>query len=63
MNADLLFANLTEADLTAADLRGATLNETIWLGTLVDQCQLGIGLTHEQRRDLELRGARFEHNS
>lgn len=65
VNADLLFANFTGADLTSADLRGATLNETIWLGTLVEQCQLGvgIGLTHEQRRDLELRGARFDHNS
>lgn len=64
MNADLLFVNFTRANLTAAALRGATLNETIWLGTLVDRCQLGtgIGLTHKQRRDLMLRGAIFDNN-
>lgn len=61
VNADLLFANLMQADLRNADLRGATLNETIWLQTLVDNCQLGIGngLTQLQRQDLQLRGARF----
>ncbi|MFN6565342.1 MAG: pentapeptide repeat-containing protein [Nostoc sp. ChiSLP01] len=60
-NADLLFANLTKADLRNADLRGATLNETIWLDTLVDGCQFdaGAGLTHLQRQDLQLRGAKF----
>lgn len=65
INADLLFANFTGADLRAADLRGATLNETIWSGTLVDKCHLGtgIGLTHEQHTDLKIRGARFDDNS
>lgn len=61
VNADLLFANFTRADLRNADLRDATLNETIWLDALVDECQLGmgIGLSHQQRKDLQLRGARF----
>jgi uncharacterized protein YjbI with pentapeptide repeats len=61
INADLLFANLTKADLRNADLRGTTLNETIWLDTLVDKCQLGVGvgLTDMQRQDLQLRGAKF----
>jgi uncharacterized protein YjbI with pentapeptide repeats len=61
VNADLLFANFTKADLRNADLKGATLNETIWLDALVDKCQLGmgIGLSHQQRKDLQLRGARF----
>ncbi|MBR8833526.1 MAG: pentapeptide repeat-containing protein [Stigonema ocellatum SAG 48.90 = DSM 106950] len=61
VNADLIFANFTHADLRDADLRGATLNETIWLGTSVDECEFGegSGLTKIQRKDLELRGARF----
>ncbi|MBW4673223.1 MAG: pentapeptide repeat-containing protein [Desmonostoc geniculatum HA4340-LM1] len=61
VNTDLLFANLTKANLKNADLTGATLNETIWLDTLVEQCQLGvgIGLTHLQRQDLQLRKAKF----
>ncbi|BAY74792.1 pentapeptide repeat-containing protein [Nostoc linckia NIES-25] len=61
VNADLLFANLTKADLRNADLRGATLNETIWLDTLVDRSQFGAGtgLTDLQRQDLQLRGAKF----
>jgi uncharacterized protein YjbI with pentapeptide repeats len=61
VNADLLFANLMKADLRNADLRGATLDETIWLETLVDKCHLGLGtgLTLLQRQDLQLRGARF----
>lgn len=59
VDADLLFVNFTRADLRNADLRGATLNETLWLDTLVDQCHLGIGigLTNEQRTDLKRRGA------
>lgn len=61
VNADLIFADFTGADLRNADLLGATLNETIWLNTLVDQCHFGtrIGLTTEQCRDLKVRGARF----
>lgn len=64
INADLLFVNFTRANLRNADLRGATLNQTIWLDTLVDECQLGagIGLTKLQRKDLQLRGARFNHS-
>ena len=62
-NADLLFANFTNADLINADLQGATLNETIWLNALVDECRFGegIGLTKSQRKDLQLRGARFDY--
>lgn len=62
MNADLIFANFTKANLTSADLTGATLNETIWVGTLVAGCKLGtgIGLTTAQRKDLDLRGAKFD---
>ncbi|MDZ7960657.1 MAG: pentapeptide repeat-containing protein [Aulosira sp. DedQUE10] len=61
VNADLLFANFTKADLRNADLRSATLNETIWLDALVDECQFGngTGLSLQQRKDLQLRGARF----
>ena len=64
INADLIFANFTKADLRKANLSGATLNETIWTGTLVEQCKLGtgIGLTPEQRRDLKQRGAMFDDN-
>ena len=61
MNADLIFANFTKADLRNANLMGATLNETIWLNTLVDDCNFGqgIGLTEPQRQDLQMRGAKF----
>ncbi|WGV23421.1 pentapeptide repeat-containing protein [Halotia branconii] len=61
LNADLLFVNFTKADLRNANLQGATLNETIWLDTLVVGCQLGfgIGLTELQRKDLQRRGAIF----
>ena len=61
INADLLFVNFTKADLRNADLRGATLNKTIWLETLVDKSEfgVGIGLNDLQRQDLQLRGARF----
>lgn len=63
INADLIFANFTEADLRNVDIQGATLNETIWLDTLIDQCNFGtgIGLTDEQRRDLKFRGAKFNY--
>ncbi|MEH1851852.1 MAG: pentapeptide repeat-containing protein [Nostoc sp.] len=61
VNADLLFVNFTKADLRNADLRGATLNETIWLETLVDKSEFGVGtgLDYLQCQDLQLRGARF----
>jgi uncharacterized protein YjbI with pentapeptide repeats len=61
VNADLLFANFTKANLKNADLRNATLNETVWLDALVDECKFGsvVGLTKLQRKDLQLRGARF----
>ena len=63
LDADLIFANFTRADMRNADLRGATLNETIWSGALVDQCYFGtgIGLTNEQRRDLKVGSALFDH--
>ena len=62
IDADLIFANLTNADLREANLTGATLNETIWNGALVEGCLLdkSIGLTQKQRKDLQIRGARFE---
>ncbi len=61
VNGDLLFANFTGADLRNADLTGATLNETIWTGALVEGCQFGagIGIMEEQYRALKNRGARF----
>ena len=40
MNADLLFVNFSRADLRFANLTGATLNETIWLGAMVEGCQV-----------------------
>ena len=63
VNTDLIFADFTEADLRNADLQGATLNETIWSGAMVYQCNFGsgIGLTSEQRRDLKIRGAKFNY--
>ncbi|HLP88165.1 MAG TPA: pentapeptide repeat-containing protein [Nostocaceae cyanobacterium] len=62
INADLLFVNFTQVNLTNANLTGATLNETIWLDTIVDGCKLGsgIGLTPAQRKDLQLKGALFQ---
>ncbi len=61
VNADLIFANFSNADLRNANLTGATLNETMWLNTLVEECEFGegIGLTKSQRQDLRLRGGRF----
>ena len=63
VNADLIFADFTGADLKNADLQGATLNETIWLGAMVYQCNFGsgIGLMNEQRKDLKIRGAKFNY--
>lgn len=62
LEADLIFANFTDADLRDADLRGATLNESVWLGALVEGCKfgVGIGLTDKQHRDLKLLGAIFD---
>jgi uncharacterized protein YjbI with pentapeptide repeats len=61
INADLLFANFTRANLRDANLSGATLNQTVWLNSLVEGCEFGegIGLTQSQRDDLRLRGAKF----
>ncbi|NMF64039.1 hypothetical protein DP113_16230 [Brasilonema octagenarum UFV-E1] len=63
VNADLIFANFTNADLRNANLNGATLNETIWLSALIEECEFGegIGLTKIQRQDLRLRGAIFKY--
>lgn len=61
IKADLLFVNFTNANLTNADLTAATLNETIWLNTIVEGCNLKntTGLTLQQRQDLTRRGAIF----
>ncbi|WP_414589299.1 pentapeptide repeat-containing protein [Scytonema sp. PCC 10023] len=61
VNADVIFANFSNADLRNANLTGATLNETMWLNTLVEECEFGegVGLTKSQRQDLRLRGGRF----
>ncbi|ARV61002.1 hypothetical protein BZZ01_22385 [Nostocales cyanobacterium HT-58-2] len=61
VNADLIFANLTNADLRNANLQGATLNETVWLNALVQECEFGagIGLTKIQHQDLLRSGAKF----
>lgn len=63
VNADLIFANFTNADLRNTNLNGATLNETIWLNALVEECEFGegIGLTKVQRQDLQFSGARFKY--
>lgn len=63
VNADLIFADFTGADLRNADLQGATLNETIWVGAIVYQCDFGsgIGLANKQRRDLKVRGAKLNY--
>ena len=62
VKADLIYAQLQDADLRNADLRGATLNKTNWAGARMEGCQLGVGvgLTDEQRQDLQDRGALFE---
>jgi uncharacterized protein YjbI with pentapeptide repeats len=62
IKADLIYAQLQDADLRNADLRGATLNKTHWAGAEVEGCHLGVGvgLTDEQRQDLQERGALLE---
>ena len=62
VKADLIRAQLQDADLRQTDLRGATLNKTSWAGTSVEGCRLGVGvgLTDEQRQDLQNRGACLE---
>jgi len=62
VNADLIFANFTRANLRNANLTGATLNATIWLGTIVENCNFGtgIGLTDIQRQNLIIRNAQFD---
>ncbi|MBW4488198.1 MAG: pentapeptide repeat-containing protein [Trichocoleus desertorum ATA4-8-CV12] len=62
VKADLIRAQLQDADLRQADLRGATLNKTSWVGAEVEGCRLGVGvgLTDEQRQDLQERGALLE---
>ena len=62
VNADLIFANFTRANLRNANLTGATLNETIWLGATVENCNFGtgIGLTDIQRQNLIIRHAQFD---
>lgn len=61
IDADLIFANFTNANLSNANLQGATLNETIWLGASVINCNfgVGIGITNKQRQELASYGAKF----
>jgi uncharacterized protein YjbI with pentapeptide repeats len=61
-DADLLFANFSRANLSGADLCGATLNETMWQGSIVSSCDFreSIGLTSVQMRDLRSTGGIFE---
>jgi uncharacterized protein YjbI with pentapeptide repeats len=62
VNADLIFANFTRANLRNTNLTGATLNATIWLDAIVENCYFGtgIGLTDIQRQDLMTRNAQFD---
>jgi uncharacterized protein YjbI with pentapeptide repeats len=62
INADLIFANFTNANLKNANLSGATLNQTIWQGTIVEDCKFlkTTGLTISQRKDLQNSGAIFD---
>ena len=59
IKAYLIFADFTNNNLKNANLQGATLNETIWVITSVENCQLqnNQGLTPAQRKDLQKRGA------
>jgi uncharacterized protein YjbI with pentapeptide repeats len=61
VDADLIFANFTAANLKEANLQGATLNETLWYGAIVKNCNFGtgIGITNEQRQELIGCGAIF----
>jgi uncharacterized protein YjbI with pentapeptide repeats len=61
-DADLIFGNFSGANLTGANLRGATLNETIWTGANVCECDFreAIGLTTTQVRELRSAGGIFE---
>ncbi len=61
IDADLLFANFTQANLSNANLQGATLNETIWIGAKVTNCNFGaaIGILSKQRQELVSCGAIF----
>lgn len=60
-DADLIFGNFSRANLSSADLRDATLNETIWTGSIVSNCDFrdAIGLTFTQIRDLRSAGGIF----
>jgi uncharacterized protein YjbI with pentapeptide repeats len=61
-DADLIFGNFSGANLTGANLHGATLNETIWTGANVCECDFreAIGLTTIQVRELRSAGGIFE---
>jgi uncharacterized protein YjbI with pentapeptide repeats len=60
-DADLIFGNFSGANLTGANLGGATLNETIWTGANVCECDFreAIGLTTAQVRELCSAGGIF----
>ncbi len=61
IDADLIFANFTNANLSNTNLQGATLNETVWNGAIVKNCNfgIGIGITNQQRQQLKSCGAVF----
>ncbi len=60
-DADLMFGNFSRANFSDANLRGATLNETIWTGTIVSGCDFRdtIGITLPQMCELSSRGGIF----
>jgi uncharacterized protein YjbI with pentapeptide repeats len=64
-DADLIFGNFSGANLSRANLRGTTLNETIWTGANVYECDFreSIGLTTTQVRELRSAGGIFEEES
>ncbi len=61
-DADLIFGNFTRSNLSAANLSGATLNETIWTGAIVRNCDFrgSIGLTFPQVQYLRSHGGIFD---
>jgi uncharacterized protein YjbI with pentapeptide repeats len=61
-DADLIFGNFSMANLSKANLRGATLNETMWTGANVRECDFRetIGLTTTQVLALRSAGGIFE---
>jgi uncharacterized protein YjbI with pentapeptide repeats len=61
-DADLLFGNFIRANLSGVNLRRATLNQTMWLDSIVHDCDFrgAIGLTAIQVSQLRSAGGIFE---